>query len=74
MEHHYEYPKVVEVRRNHADEAINIIDKGLRDAASVTIESALQDAISCGRMTIKEAEECREAYYNGLNGNEKSTD
>lgn len=34
---------------------------------NVPIELALQAAIDGGRMTIKEAAECREAYYNALN-------
>lgn len=74
MEHHYEYPKVVEVRRNHTDEAIAAIDNGLREAASITIDSALDAAIASGQMTIKEAEECREAYYQNLNAHEKGTE
>ncbi len=51
MEHH-----------NHIDEAIADIDKCL-EAPPITIDESLDQAIANGRMTIKEAEECREAYH-----------
>lgn len=41
-------------------------DKGIEPSIEnvpLTIEDALEIAIAKGRMTIGEAEECREAYY-----------
>lgn len=47
----------------HCSEAIESIDKGIEEAENITIEDALYEAVKAGRMTIKDCEECLEAYY-----------
>lgn len=50
------------------------IDEGIEhllDSVPHTIEGALQIAIDNGSMTIKEAEECRDAYYAVFDGLEE---
>lgn len=53
---------------SNADRAIRAIDEGIEEAANITIEQALQHAIDAGRMSIKDAEECLEAYNRAFNG------
>lgn len=55
-------------RRNQAELAILAIDNGLEEAASITIEQSLQRAIERGDMSIKEAEDCLEAYRRTFHG------
>ena len=55
-------------RRSQSELAILAIDNGLEDAASVTIEQGLERAIERGDMSIKEAEECLEAYRRTFHG------
>jgi hypothetical protein len=55
-------------RINHAEAGIRAIELGLEDAASVTIESALIDAVKNDRMDRAEANECFRAYLRSLGG------
>lgn len=51
---------------SRADRAIESIDRGLEEARNINLDTALDEAIAAGRMTIREAEECREAYFSRL--------
>lgn len=51
----------MERRVDHAQEAIDAIDRVL-DCPPPSIQDSLADAVRNGRMTIKEAGECLEAY------------
>lgn len=51
----------------HCSDAIESIDKGIEEAQNITIEEALQEAVKAGRMSIKECEECLEAYRKAFN-------
>jgi uncharacterized coiled-coil protein SlyX len=44
---------------------IETIDQGLREAEQIGIIDALNQAVEQGRMSIKEAEQCKEAYLAG---------
>lgn len=58
----------MEKRPSRAELAMDAIDRGLYEVRHITIESALEEAVAAGRMDIKEAEECREAYYRTFHG------
>lgn len=54
---------------DHAQEAIEAIDRRLAEPP-VSIDEALDYAIENGSMSIKEAEQCREAYWRSFHDRE----
>lgn len=45
-----------------SEEMVEAIDRGIAEAQAITIEDALYMAVEQGRMSIKDAQECIEAY------------
>lgn len=51
-----------EMKPEEHEKALENIDQGIKDAAEITIEASLAEAVRTKRMTQKEAEECLAAY------------
>lgn len=56
------------MKLERSQEAMERIDRGIEDAAAITIEQALEHAVETGNMTIKESELCLDAYRKAFLG------